>query len=68
MKTSSKYLFIFPISAILFFLLSCATGYNKYANQYYQEGLAFMKKLSMIDRLIVSKRFWNWHHTEKIMI
>jgi len=53
MRTSSKYLFIFPISAILFFLLSCATGYNKYANQYYQEGLAFYEKIEY-DRSIDS--------------
>ena len=45
MKKSSKNLFILPISIILFFLLSCATGYNKHADRYYQEGLVFYEKM-----------------------
>lgn len=53
MKTSSKYLCIFPISISLFFLLSCATGYNKYADQYYQEGLVFYERMEY-DRSIDS--------------
>jgi len=53
MKKSSKYFFIFPISIILFFLLSCSTGYNKYADQYYQEGLVFYEKMEY-DRSIDS--------------
>ena len=53
MKTSSKYLCIFPVSMILFLLLSCATGYNKYADQYYQEGLVFYERLEY-DRSIDS--------------
>ena len=53
MRKSSKYLFIFPISIILFFLLSCSTGYNKYADQYYQEGLVFYERMEY-DRSIDS--------------
>ena len=45
MKKSFKILFIFPMLAILMFLLSCSTGYNKYANQYYDEGLVFYEKM-----------------------
>ena len=45
MRRSSKNLFIFPIVIALFFLLSCATGYNKFADRYYQEGLAFYEKM-----------------------
>ena len=45
MKKSSKTLFIFPMLAILMFLLSCSTGYNKYADQYYDEGLVFYEKM-----------------------
>jgi len=53
MRTSSKHLFIFPISIILFFLLSCAAGYNKYADKYYQEGLVFYERMEY-DRSIDS--------------
>jgi len=53
MKTSSKYLCIFLISISSFFLLSCATGYNKYADQYYQEGLVFYERMEY-DRSIDS--------------
>jgi len=53
MRKSSKYLFVFPISIISFFLLSCSTGYNKYADQYYQEGLVFYEKMEY-DRSIDS--------------
>lgn len=45
MKKSAKYLFVFPIAIILLFLLSCSTGYNKYADQYYEEGLVFYEKM-----------------------
>jgi tetratricopeptide (TPR) repeat protein len=45
MRISVKNLFIFPVVALLLFLLSCATGYNKFANRYYQEGLAFYEKM-----------------------
>ena len=53
MKTSSKYLCVFLISISLFFLLACATGYNKYADQYYQEGLVFYERMEY-DRSIDS--------------
>ena len=45
MRKSAKYLLVFPILVILIFLLSCSTGYNKHANQYYDEGLVFYEKM-----------------------
>jgi tetratricopeptide (TPR) repeat protein len=53
MRKPSKNLLIFPTVMFLFFLLSCATGYNKFANRYYQEGLAFYEKMDY-DRSIDS--------------
>ena len=53
MKRSFKYLFILPILIILNFLLSCATDYNKYADQYYKEGLVFYERMEY-DRSIDS--------------
>jgi tetratricopeptide (TPR) repeat protein len=53
MRKSFKYLFILPILIVLFFLLSCATDYNKYADQYYQEGLVFYERMEY-DRSIDS--------------
>lgn len=53
MKKCVKYLSVFPISVILFFFLSCSTGYNKYADQYYEEGLVFYGKMEY-DRSIDS--------------
>jgi tetratricopeptide (TPR) repeat protein len=53
MNKSSKNLFIFPIVILLLFLLSCATGYNNFADRYYQEGLAFYEKMDY-DRSIDS--------------
>ncbi|MGD9383538.1 MAG: tetratricopeptide repeat protein [Desulfobacterales bacterium] len=53
MRKSSKYLFILPILIVLIFLLSCATDYNKYADQYYQEGLVFYERMEY-DRSIDS--------------
>jgi Tfp pilus assembly protein PilF len=53
MRKSSKDVFIFPIVILLIFLLSCATGYNKFADRYYQEGLAFYEKMDY-DRSIDS--------------
>lgn len=42
---SFENMLIFSLSISLFFLLSCATGYNKYADQYYDEGLIFYEKM-----------------------
>lgn len=53
MRKSSNYLFILPILTFLFLLLSCATDYNKYADQYYQEGLIFYEQMEY-DRSIDS--------------
>jgi len=53
MIRSTNYLFILPILIILFFLLSCATDYNKYADRYYQEGLVFYERMEY-DRSIDS--------------
>ena len=53
MRKSARYLVFLPVSAILFALLSCATGYNKYADQYYEEGLVFYEKMEY-DRSIDS--------------
>jgi tetratricopeptide (TPR) repeat protein len=53
MRKSAKYLSVFPISMILLFLLSCSTGYNKYADQYYEEGRVFYEKMEY-DRSIDS--------------
>ena len=53
MGKSFNYLFIFSISIILFVLLSCATGYNKYADKYYKEGLIFYERMEY-DRSIDS--------------
>jgi len=53
MRQSDIYFFVFPISIMLFFLLSCSTGYNKYADQYYEEGLVFYEKMEY-DRSIDS--------------
>jgi tetratricopeptide (TPR) repeat protein len=45
MRRTAKKLFVFQVVALVFMLLSCATGYNKFANRYYQEGLAFYEKM-----------------------
>jgi len=45
MRKSAKYLLVFPTPVILIFLLSCSTGYNKHADQYYDEGLVFYEKM-----------------------
>jgi len=53
MGKSSKSILIFPLSIILMFLLSCCTGYNKYSNQHYDEGLIFYERMEY-DRSIDS--------------
>ena len=53
MRKSAKNLFIFSMLAILIYLLSCSAGYNKYADQYYDEGLVFYEKMEY-DRSIDS--------------
>lgn len=53
MKRSFNILFIFPVLIFLFFLLSCATGYNKHADRYYKEGLIFYENMEY-DRSIDS--------------
>ena len=53
MRKPAKYLFVFPIAIILLFLLSCSTGYNKYADRYYEEGRVFYEKMEY-DRSIDS--------------
>jgi len=53
MRKSAKNLFIFHTLAILMFLLSCSTGYNKHADQYFDEGLVFYEKMEY-DRSIDS--------------
>jgi len=53
MRRSTKYTFILPILTFLFLSLSCATDYNKYADQYYQEGLIFYEQMEY-DRSIDS--------------
>ena len=45
MRRTAKNLFVFPVVALVFMLLSCATGYDKFANRYYQEGMAFYEKM-----------------------
>ena len=45
MRRTAKHVCIFPVVVLVFILLSCATGYNKYADRYYQEGLAFYEKM-----------------------
>lgn len=51
MGRSSKSIPIFSLSIILMLLLSRCTGYNKYANQYYDEGLIFYERMEY-DRSI----------------
>jgi tetratricopeptide (TPR) repeat protein len=53
MKKYSNYILLFPILITLMLLLSCGTGYNKYADQYYDEGLIFYEKMEY-DRSIDS--------------
>jgi len=53
MRKYSNYILLFPISITLMFLLSCGAGYNKYADQYYDEGLIFYEKMEY-DRSIDS--------------
>ena len=45
MGRSSKSILTIPLSIILMLLLSSCTGYNKYANQYYDEGLVFYERM-----------------------
>jgi tetratricopeptide (TPR) repeat protein len=45
MRRPAKNVSIFPVAALVFILLSCATGYNKFADRYYQEGLAFYEQM-----------------------
>jgi len=53
MRRYSNYPLIFPVSIILMLLLSCSTGYNKYADQYYDEGMLFYERMEY-DRSIDS--------------
>ena len=53
MKKSAINLIIFPMLAILMFLLSCSTGYNKYADTHYEQGLIFYETMEY-DRSIES--------------
>jgi len=53
MRLSTNHILIFLISIILMLLLSCSTGYNKYADQYYDEGLIFYERMEY-DRSILS--------------
>jgi len=53
MRKYSNYILLFPISITLMLLLSCGAGYNKYADQYYDEGLIFYEKMEY-DRSIDS--------------
>ena len=53
MRKYSNYILPFPILITLVLLLSCGTGNNKYANQYYDEGLIFYEKMEY-DRSIDS--------------
>jgi tetratricopeptide (TPR) repeat protein len=53
MKMSTNYFLIFPLSIILMLLLSCSTGYNKYADQYYDEGMLFYGRMEY-DRSVDS--------------
>jgi len=53
MRMATNHILIFPISIILMLLLSCSTGYNKYADQYYDEGLIFYERMEY-DRSILS--------------
>lgn len=53
MRISTNSILIFPISIISMLLLSCSTGYNKYADQYYDEGLIFYERMEY-DRSIDS--------------
>lgn len=53
MKKYFKIWSVFPLLIIVFFFLSCSTGYNKYADQYYDEGLVFYEKMEY-DRSIDS--------------
>lgn len=42
-----------PVLIIIFFLLSCATDYSKFADRYYEEGLVFYERMEY-DRSIDS--------------
>ena len=45
MRKFDNYLYPFSTMIILITLLSCATGYNKHADQYYEEGLLFYERM-----------------------
>ena len=53
MKTLSDYLQIFFMIIAAIIPISCSTGYNKPANQYYEEGLLFYERMEY-DRSIES--------------
>jgi len=53
MRKFDNYLYTFSMSIIFITLLSCSTGYNKHADQYYDEGLIFYERLEY-DRSIES--------------
>ena len=53
MRRYNNYIPIFPISIIIIFILSCSTGYNKHADQYFEEGLLFYERMDY-DRSIES--------------
>ena len=45
MKKFSDYSQLFSTIAVLILLFSCSTGYNKHADQYYEEGLVFYERM-----------------------
>jgi len=45
MRNLNKYFCIFSTVSFLIVTLSCSTGYNKHADQYFEEGLAFYKSM-----------------------
>ena len=53
MRNSNNYLTKFFTIIILITILSCSTGYNKPADQYYEEGLLFFERMEY-DRSIES--------------
>ena len=53
MRILDQYFYAFAKTSIFLLLLSCATGYDKHADRYYEEGLLFYERMEY-DRSIES--------------
>ena len=45
MRRNKNFILIFIVSLIIILTLSCSSGYNKHADQYFEEGLLFYDRM-----------------------